>query len=303
MIYQARSKSHPDCSIIIPNLHSPIIDRTIQSIFDQDTDFSYEIIVVGMDKYKKIPIDDVTFMKTLHPTPPAIARNMGASIANGEFIFFLDADCIADPKWVNEHFDVHRNQDAPVVVGGGVSFPGTPFLTLTDNVSTFHEYMTHNPKSERLLLPSLNLSVPKSVWDELGGFDESFPYASGEDSDFAIRAHQHGYKLIFTPYAVVEHLPERNNLPKILSHAFRFGEYSIKGNRKYWDILSLPWPMKHWISTLLLSPLASLYIIFRMVFIEKLPIEYWHTIPIVFFLKVVWCKGFAKNLLSQKSRN
>jgi GT2 family glycosyltransferase len=249
-----------------------------------------------MDKHKKIPINDVTFIKTPHPTPPAIARNTGASIANGNFIFFLDADCIADPKWINEHIDVHRNQDTPVVVGGGVSFPNTPFLTLTDNVSTFHEYMIHNPKSERLLLPSLNLSVPKSVWEELGGFDESFPYASGEDSDFAIRAHQHGYKLIFSPYAIVEHLHERNNLPKIITHAFRFGEYSIKGNRKYWDIISMPWPMKCWILALLLSPIISISLILKILFIEKIPIKYWKTMPFVFIYKNVWVLGYVKQL-------
>ena len=67
-----------DCSIIIPNLHSPIIDRTIQSILNQETDHTYEIIVVGMDKFglvEKFP--EVNFIKTPAPVGAAEARNIG----------------------------------------------------------------------------------------------------------------------------------------------------------------------------------------------------------------------------------
>lgn len=284
------------CSVVIPNLHSPIIDQTIQSLKNQQTDENYEIIVVGMDKHKIIPIDEVTFIKTPHPTPPAKARNIGASIAKGDYILFIDADCIAEANWIQEHINIHKNQENPVLVGGGVSFPDSPYLTLTDNVSTFHEYMMHNPKSERLLLPSLNLSVPKSIWNKLGGFDENFPFASGEDSDFVIRAHCQGYKLIFSPSARVEHLPKRNSLPNIINHAYRFGEFSVKGNKKYWDIISIPWPMKNWALAFVFSPLISIWLILKILFVEKLPIKYWQTIPFIFIYKICWVLGYVKQL-------
>ncbi len=47
MTQEPQAQTKLDCSIIIPNLHSPVIDRTIQSILSQETDRSFEIIVVG----------------------------------------------------------------------------------------------------------------------------------------------------------------------------------------------------------------------------------------------------------------
>ena len=47
-------KSKAELSIIIPNLHSPIIDQTIESLLRQETNYSFEIIVVGQDKFQLV---------------------------------------------------------------------------------------------------------------------------------------------------------------------------------------------------------------------------------------------------------
>ena len=298
MTQKPQAQTKIDCSIIIPNLHSPIIDQTIQSIMSQETDRSYEIIVVGMDKFGLVEQfnNNVYFHQTDKPTPPAISRNIGVRLSKGERIFFIDADCIADRNWIENHFRTQEEYDTPIIIGGGVSFASRPFLTFTDNVSTFHEYMIHNKPGERSLLPSLNLSMPRIIWDALQGFDENFPYASGEDSDYAMRAMIHGYKLLFEPKAGVVHRPQRSNLKIIIEHAIRFGEFSIKGNKQYWNIISIPWPMKNWALALVFSPIISIGLLLKIVFIEKLPIKYWQTIPFIFIYKICWVLGYAKQL-------
>ena len=289
-------------SIIIPNLNSPIIDKTINSLIEQDTDINFEIIVVGMDKFNLIQsdINQVKFIKTKKPTPPAIARNMGASIAKGDFLFFIDADCIASPEWINNHLQVHQVVNRLSVVGGGVVFPNDNYWTLSDNISTFHEFMTHLPKQEKKMLPSINLSIPKDIWDLTAGFNENYPYPAGEDSEFTLKIHTMKYPIIFEPDATVVHLPNRNKFIDLIRHAYRFGQYSIKSNDVYWDILFVPFPLRHWISALILSPMLAAYVLMKIIAYEKLPFRYWHTLPTIYLLKIIWCFGFASQLKSHK---
>ncbi len=104
------SKAQIDCSIIIPNLHSPIIDRTIRSILAQETEHTFEIIVVGMDKYNLVAqFPEVRFIQTDKPVPTGIARNMGAKKAIGEIVIFIDADCLAEPNWMEAHLEDHHD--------------------------------------------------------------------------------------------------------------------------------------------------------------------------------------------------
>ncbi len=282
-------------SIIIPNLNSPIIDRTINSLLEQYTDINFEIIVVGMDKFNLIQTDknQVKFIKTTKPTPPAIARNMGASIAKGDFLFFIDADCIASPQWLNNHLHAHKDVNQLSVIGGGVIFPKENYWTLSDNISTFHEFMTHLPRQEKMMLPSINLSIPKDIWDLTDGFNENYPYPAGEDSELTLKIHTMKYPILFEPEATVVHLPNRNKIIDLIRHAYRFGQYSIKSNAEYRDILFVPLPLRHWLLTILFSPILSAYVIFKIVVKEKLPFKYWHTLPTVYILKMIWCFGFA----------
>ena len=287
-------------SIIIPNLHSPIIDRTIESILAQKTRHTYQIIVVGMDKYglvEKFP--QVQFIKTKEPTPPGTARNIGASASTGDYLIFIDADCIAESSWMETHLQCHQSNSKPIILGGGVTFLSNNYLTLADNVSSFHEYMTHIPKKSIELLPSINLSMAKQIWQKLGGFSSS---RTGEDIEFTLRASMDNIEIIFTPDTAVEHAPNRHQFNQILRHSYQFGQNSVKAKREYWYYLDIPLFMKHWISAVLFSPLIAFGIILKIIFIEKLPFKYWHTLPIVYLTKIAWCFGYSNTIKSSQPR-
>jgi len=90
-------------SIIITTFSRPIfLERAILSVINQKTDFLFEIIVVddngqGTDMQKQtqcaVPIDSRIMYHPLTKNSGAcIARNEGAEIASGEYLFFLDDD-------------------------------------------------------------------------------------------------------------------------------------------------------------------------------------------------------------------
>ena len=76
----------------------------------------------------------------------------------------------------------------------------------------FHEFVPGLPPGPRLLLPTLNLSLRREVFESVGGMDESFPGAAAEDADWTIRIRRGGRRLWFDPAAVVAHAPARTCL-------------------------------------------------------------------------------------------
>jgi glycosyltransferase involved in cell wall biosynthesis len=281
-------------SVIIPNLHSPIVDQTIESVLAQEADLPFEVIVVGMDKWglvEKYP--EVQFIRTDEPIPPGAARNLGVSSSKGNLLLFIDSDCIASPDWINKHIFLHQKTENLIILGGGVTFPSTNYFTLADNVSSFHEFMVHNKAAEKIFLPSINLSLSKSVWNIVGGFNHN---PAGEDTDFSLRAISKNFKLFFAPDLYVEHLPNRRKLSDLFQHTFVFGYYSIKANRAYSYYLNVPFPLRNSFLSIILSPFLAFGVVLKMLIIEKLPIRYWHTLPLVFLIKIVWCFGYSKQL-------
>ena len=85
-------------------------------------------------------------------------------------------------------------------------------------------FLTSMRAGPRRYLASLNLGISHRLLDALGGFDESFPGAAGEDVDLSLRLRRIGYQLYFEPRAAVRHCHERTDARSTWRHLFRFGE-------------------------------------------------------------------------------
>lgn len=279
-----------DVSVIIPNLNSVIIDKVVNSILTQSTELTFEIIIVGQDKPGLIPENvRVKKINTQNVIPPGIARNIGVEVSSGVLLLFVDADCIASSDLLDTHWEAHFSegmQYAARVVCGSVLFPERGYLQLCDNVATFHEYMPHLREESRRVLPTLNFSIKKSNWYSLGGF---YPYAAGEDADLVNRAIKSGMQAIFTPRPKVLHQHNRKDIKDIMIHAWRLGKYSLLFTGLYDRIGSSLFRLLF----ILGSPLVAFAIIVKILIKSKLPIRYWHTLPIVYLVKLVWCLGMA----------
>jgi peptidoglycan/xylan/chitin deacetylase (PgdA/CDA1 family)/glycosyltransferase involved in cell wall biosynthesis len=139
----------------------------------------------------------------------AVARNAGAAAAQGELLLFLDDDMEADPAMLAEHDRSHRD-GGDVVLGDLPLHPDSPTTLLSQGVGRWAER-----RRERLATPGtevpvteLNtgqMSVSRSAFQELGGFDVAFTrdgLYGGEDLDFGYRARKAGLRIVFNPAAI-----------------------------------------------------------------------------------------------------
>jgi GT2 family glycosyltransferase len=54
-----------------------------------------------------------------------------------------------------------------------------------------------------------NITVPRTGYLELGGFDERFGRAFAEDREFCVRWRAQGRKLVYAPEVILYHAPLR----------------------------------------------------------------------------------------------
>jgi GT2 family glycosyltransferase len=139
-------------------------------------------------------------------------RNSGAASATGELLLLVDDDMTVPPEWVGEH--VAHHQDHPGSIATGLlkdpyQQTGNDFQKfrswLNDkwNRDLYKEDATGSMLLDSLYLTAGNLSVSKSVFDQLKGFDERLTDA--EDYDLAKRARLQGVPLYFQPAAYAWH--------------------------------------------------------------------------------------------------
>jgi len=126
---------------------------------------------------------------------PASNRNNGANCAKGDWVLFIDDDCLPDKDVIRAYQT--GIQDIP----GGKVFEGYTHAGRAKN--KFNEEAPVNTEGGYLF--SCNFAINLAYFRELKGFDENFPYAAMEDSELAYRIkHQH-VKFNFLADAIVLH--------------------------------------------------------------------------------------------------
>jgi cellulose synthase/poly-beta-1,6-N-acetylglucosamine synthase-like glycosyltransferase len=150
-----------------------------------------------------------TFRVTLVEQPhagPATARNAGAAQARADFLAFTDDDCQPAANWLSELSA--RLIDHPYHIVGGRTLnavTGNLFATASQLLVDCL-YEQHRRRSTNTgFFTSNNLAVARGAFQALGGFDETFPLAAGEDRELCDRWLGRGGRLVFAPGAIVHH--------------------------------------------------------------------------------------------------
>jgi glycosyltransferase involved in cell wall biosynthesis len=285
-------------SVIIPNLHSPIVDQTLDSVLRQEIDLPYEVIVVGQDKYKLVErYKKVQLIQTPQPVGAAEARNIGIRQAKGEWLFFIDSDCITQPGWMQAFAEEFKA--GWQVVGGGVITPEEPFWLMVYNLSMFYGELASQPRKVRKFMPTLNLAVHRQVTEKVGLMDETLP--RGQDIEWTSRMTLGGFKLLFKPEAVIKHLPERKNLKSLREYVRKSGYYMIRVRKRYPKIFNTPQILNHPLAWRLLAPLIAGTITAK-IFIQTREVrQHWRILPYIYFQKLSWCRGATESLENLKN--
>jgi GT2 family glycosyltransferase len=280
-------------SVVVPTLNDATLSNTLYAL-QRQTRQADEIIVVGRDEaglHQAFP--GVDFVDTGKPVCAAAARNRGIAACSGQLIVFTDSDCIPEPDWLQRHEHAHRAGHQ--VVGGAVSLTGFNFWAQADNVSMFHDFLAAHGPGERLLLPTLNLSVQRHVIDAVGFMDESFPGAAAEDSDWTVRMRLGGYKLFFESSAVVRHAPSRTRWPDVVRHWRNLGYSAIRVRHRFADEFRTPGLARSPLLMRLLSPLIAARVTLG-IYAKPFLWPQLAYLPIVFVTKMIYCFGAAASI-------
>ncbi len=188
--------SLPLVSIIIPSLNEEeYIEETLENLRKQ-TYPNIEIIVCDGDsvddtvKIAKNYADKVIVQKT----NIAQARNLGAENSKGDFLVFVDADTVLDKKWIELGVNVMRKQRNVVCVGGRV-LPKIKEMKYRILYKIGWDLLPRIfAKFNCPQFTGVSIMVRRSVFEEIGGFNESM--CATEDIDFIFRIRRKG-RLVF----------------------------------------------------------------------------------------------------------
>jgi glycosyltransferase involved in cell wall biosynthesis len=199
----------PKLSIVIPTFNrASTLARTIDRIESQTVSSeNYEVIVVDnastddtrlvleakSGKYSNLKV-------LFQPKPGAAAtRNAGLREAVGDIVLFIDNDIIADPDLIEKHLEYHGRSSRLGVIGNVI----TPWY---DSVDPFLRYLRHrgiyNPYTitsgpiDFSYYHTGNVSTPRLLLLETGGFNEDFFLYGMEDIELGYRLEKLGTQMI-----------------------------------------------------------------------------------------------------------
>jgi glycosyltransferase involved in cell wall biosynthesis len=136
------------------------------------------------------------------------ARNSGAALAQGKELVFVDADCRANPTWLQGFLDLPPENG---IRGCNYEIPSDS--TWVGRYWTdFQARLLTGPVS---FVPGGGLFLSKNNFDAIGGFDELVE--TSEDIDLCARAKEHGLTVTSHPILAVIH----DGTPRTITHFYR----------------------------------------------------------------------------------
>lgn len=200
-----------DVSVVVPVFNgSPWLVDQLRALAAQDTPLRWELVVSdngstdgsqtvvrqASGEFHRLLLVDASATRGA-----AHARNAGAWAASGALLLFCDSDDVVDRFWIHA---MHRAAKSAGLLAGRLDYEALN----TSDARRWREPVQSAGVPNFYGQPyavSANFGIAAPLFEQLGGFDETFPAAGGEDVDLPVRAGAQGAEVAFVPDGVVQY--------------------------------------------------------------------------------------------------
>ena len=136
---------------------------------------------------------------------PATARNLGARHAQGDLLWFVDADCTVPPDAILKiQQEFQRRPELAALIGSYDDQPAAPNL-LSQYKNLLHHYVHQTAGRDGFTFWGACGVIRRLVFEELNGFDERYQQASIEDIELGYRAVARQKRIGICPELCIKH--------------------------------------------------------------------------------------------------
>ncbi|HEY0796055.1 MAG TPA: glycosyltransferase family 2 protein [Acidisarcina sp.] len=203
-------KLSPSISIIVPAYNAECtIEQALRAICSTSFE-GLEVIVVddaSTDKTAEICSKfPVRLLRMTRNAGPAHARNMGAALATGEVLLFLDADTCLETGALEKIARAFGCDDGLDGMIGAYDDQPAAHGTISQFRNLLHCFVHRSAKRQASTFWSGCGAIKTSTFLAANGFDESYLRPSIEDLEFGYRLSRAGRKILMDSEIRVKHL-------------------------------------------------------------------------------------------------
>jgi GT2 family glycosyltransferase len=224
-------RGEPKVSVIIPTRDNVAYLRRCLEGFERLTTYrNYELLIIDnnsryretLEYFDSIPHRIIPFRERFNYSR---INNFAVSHAEGEYVLLLNDDTeVISGGWLEAMLE-HAQRPEVGAVGARLLYPdgriqhagvilgvGSPWEAGVA-MHSHHFYSSDSPGYAGTLMTTTNYSavtaacmlMRKSVFDEVGGFEEENLPIQFNDVDLCLRMRERGYYVVYTPYAELYH--------------------------------------------------------------------------------------------------
>ena len=223
----------PKVSIVIPAYNEEEhIAAALQSALKQNYS-DFEIIVVNNNSHDNTANIIATFpVKVINEINKGthFARERGRKEAQGEYLAYMDADCLPDPDWLQKGLECFSNKSVVAASGPYAYYDDSGFflsisLFFQKYIYTLVNFILQTFKIGGTMIGG-NSFFRSSALQAIGGFDTKITFY-GDDTDTAKRISRQG-KIVFSPKVIMRTSARRFKAEGKLNIMFKYWYYFFK---------------------------------------------------------------------------